>query len=109
LGLADSSVGGIVAWYSIIHTPPERLPEVFAEFRRVLSPGGQLLIAFQVGDERVRLEHAYGHEISLDVYRLAPDRIVELLRDAGFALHARLVREPQEPEKLPQAYLMAQA
>ncbi|NUT42096.1 MAG: class I SAM-dependent methyltransferase, partial [Thermoactinospora sp.] len=36
----DRSLGGIVAWYSIIHVPDERLPGVFAEFRRVLAPGG---------------------------------------------------------------------
>jgi SAM-dependent methyltransferase len=48
---ADGALGGIVAWYSIIHTPPEELPVVFAEFHRVLAPGGHLLLAFQVGDE----------------------------------------------------------
>lgn len=30
LPLADHSLAGAVCWYSIIHTPPERLPEVFA-------------------------------------------------------------------------------
>ena len=48
LDLTDGVLGGIVAWYSIIHTPPERLPVVFAEFYRVLGPGGHLLLAFQV-------------------------------------------------------------
>jgi hypothetical protein len=51
LDLADGVLGGIVAWYSIIHTPPQRLPVTFAEFGRVLSPGGHLLLAFQAGDE----------------------------------------------------------
>ena len=32
LDLADGALGGIVAWYSVIHTPTERLPEMFAEF-----------------------------------------------------------------------------
>lgn len=48
LPLDDGELGGILARYSIIHTPPERLPEVFAEFHRVLAPGGHLLLAFQV-------------------------------------------------------------
>ena len=64
LDLTDGVLGGIVAWYSIIHTPPQRLPGVFTEFHRVLGPGGHLLLAFQVGDERVRLEQAYGHTVS---------------------------------------------
>jgi SAM-dependent methyltransferase len=53
LDVATDALGGVVAWYSIIHTPPDRLPVVFSEFHRVLRPGGHLLVAFQVGDERV--------------------------------------------------------
>lgn len=108
LDLADGSLGGVVAWYSIIHTPPESLAGVFAEFCRVLVPGGQLLLAFQVGDERRHIESAYGHDdLSLDAYRLAPDLVVSLLGRAGFIAHARLVREPEGGEKTQQAYLLA--
>jgi len=108
LDLADGALAGIVAWYSVIHTPPEHLPVVFAEFHRVLAPGGHLLLAFQAGDERVHIEHAYGHTLSsLHAYRLHPDRVAGQLRDAGFVVHARLLREPGEREKTPQAYLLA--
>jgi SAM-dependent methyltransferase len=108
LDLPDDVLGGIVAWYSIIHTPPERLPVTFAEFHRVLAPGGHLLLAFQVGDgERVHLLQAYGHAVSFHAYRLSPDHVTELLSQAGLVVHARLVREPEEPEKLQQAYLLA--
>ena len=109
LALDDGSLGGIVAWYSIIHTPPERLPAVFAEFHRVLAPGGHLLLAFQAGDACVHLDHAYGHDIALDAYRLSPDRVGEQLERCGFAVSARLVRAPEPPEKTPQAYVLAQA
>jgi SAM-dependent methyltransferase len=109
LDLADGAVGGIVAWYSIIHTPPAHLPAVLAEFHRVLAPGGHVLLAFQAGDERVHLEEAYGHAVSLDAYRLLPDSVVVLLRTAGLVTGARLLREPQAPEKVPQAYLLARA
>lgn len=107
LALEDGVLGGLAAWYSVIHTPPERLPAVFAEFHRVLGPGGQLLLAFQVGDERVHLEHAYGHDLSLDAYRLSPGHVAELLREAGIAVHARLLREPAGPERTRQAYFLA--
>ncbi|MGO8887777.1 MAG: class I SAM-dependent methyltransferase [Streptosporangiaceae bacterium] len=40
LDLPDGALGGVLAWYSIIHIPQERLPETFAEFCRVLAPGG---------------------------------------------------------------------
>ncbi|MEU5940009.1 class I SAM-dependent methyltransferase [Micromonospora sp. NPDC047548] len=107
LDLKDDSVGGIVAWYSIIHTPPELLPVVFAEFHRVLAPGGHLLIAFQVGNERRHIEQGYGHSVSLDAYRLPPDHIAELLSQAGLVVHARLLREPETREKVQQACLLA--
>jgi SAM-dependent methyltransferase len=107
LDLADSALGGIVAWYSIIHTPPEQLHAVFAEFHRVLAPGGYLLLAFQAGDAVVHLEHAYGHAVSLDAYRLSPDVVSELLRKSGVLVNARLLREADETEKTEQAYLLA--
>ncbi len=40
LDLPGGSLAGLVSWYSTIHMPPEELPSVYAEFRRVLAPGG---------------------------------------------------------------------
>lgn len=108
LELEDGSLAGALAWYSLIHTPPEQLPAVVAELARVLAPGGRLLTAFQVGDERRHISQGYGHEVSFDAYRLQPDFVAELFEAAGLVMEARLVRAPQEPEQVPQAYLMAQ-
>ncbi|MET8330398.1 class I SAM-dependent methyltransferase [Streptomyces sp. NPDC005181] len=103
---ADGELGGIVAWYSIIHTPPEVLPAVFEEFHRVLAPGGHLLLGFHVGDERRRKKQGYGgHATTLDVYLLPPDRIAELATRAGLVVHARLVGEP-ESARIPHACLL---
>ena len=107
LDLPDGVLGGILARYSIIHTPPEQLPVVFAEFHRVLALGGHVLLAFQVGDERVHVQKGYGHDVSLDAYRLSPDTVVELLERAGFEMVARLLCEREENEKTPQAHLIA--
>ena len=106
---ADGSLGGIVAWYSIIHTPPERLPQVFAEFERVLAPGGQLLLAFQAGgNEHVHKDEAYGRAVSLDNYRLSPDHVAESLGKAGLVVHTRVLREPLYAfEQTRQACLLA--
>jgi SAM-dependent methyltransferase len=109
LDVADAALDGLVAWFSIIHTPPPLQPDVFREFRRVLAPGRHLLLAFQVGDDqRVRLEQAYGHEIALDAYRLSPDRVSAQLVEAGFEMRVVQVRQPEGPvQKSPAAYLLA--
>ncbi|AXB42552.1 class I SAM-dependent methyltransferase [Amycolatopsis albispora] len=103
----DHSLAGLVAWYSIIHIGAEDLPAVFAEFRRVLMPGGHLALAFQVGDDTVHHSEGFGHQISLDFRRLRPERIATQLEEAGFAVEAQLVRAPNAQEKVPQAYLLA--
>ncbi|WP_405617767.1 class I SAM-dependent DNA methyltransferase [Streptomyces sp. NBC_01508] len=110
LDLPDGSLAGAVAWYSIIHIVPEQLPLVFAQFHRVLAPGGHLLLAFQVGDEPLHFDEAFGHSVCLDFRRLSPDRIAELLNQAGFQVNARLVREPYGYElssAVPQAHMLA--
>jgi ubiquinone/menaquinone biosynthesis C-methylase UbiE len=112
LDLPDASVGGLMAWYSVVHIPDERLPEAFAEFRRVLAPGGHLLLAFQVGDEPMRRTEALGHTIALEFHRRRPERVAELLEQAGLTVRSRLERAPQSdgpfPEHLPQALLLCQ-
>ncbi|MFJ7199549.1 MULTISPECIES: class I SAM-dependent methyltransferase [unclassified Streptomyces] len=106
LDVADDSLAGALAWYSLVHTPPDQLPWCFSEFHRVLAPGGHLLMAFKVGDECVRLERAYGHAVTLDVHRFAPDAVAGMLVKAGFRVQARLVREADEREKTPQAFFL---
>ncbi|MEU0934683.1 MULTISPECIES: class I SAM-dependent methyltransferase [unclassified Embleya] len=110
LDLPDDSLGGLLAWYSIIHVPVERLPGVFAEFHRVLAPGGRLLLAFQVGDEPLRLTEAFGRSVDLDFHRRRPERIADLVIDAGLTMHVRTIREPDPGEGVrptQHAYLLA--
>lgn len=108
LDLPDGSLGGVLSWFSTVHSPEDELATFFGEFVRVLAPGGALCVGFKVGDERVSLEKAYGHEVALDVYRYPPDRIAALMTDAGFVETARLVRAGHgEMENTPQGFLMA--
>ena len=108
LDLADEAVAGVLAWYSIIHMPPDGLSTVVAELRRVLAPGGYLLLGFQAGaDEHRELTHAYGHAVECDAWLHSPDSVAAVLEDAGFVIEARLVREPTGQERRPQASLLA--
>ncbi|MFF8868645.1 class I SAM-dependent methyltransferase [Streptomyces massasporeus] len=109
LDLPDGSLDGVVAWYSIIHTPEEHLPALFAGFHRVLRPGGHLLLGFQCGDKHRRYEEAFGHQVSLTFRRGRPERVGALLSGAGFTVRATTVREPDEAQGEPvaQASLVA--
>jgi ubiquinone/menaquinone biosynthesis C-methylase UbiE len=107
LDLPDASLGGLLAYYSIIHLPWEQRPQVFAEFRRVLAPAGHLMLAFQVGDDRGRRDEAFGKPVSLDWYRQQPDDVAQLLRDAGFDTWATVVKEREGEEKTPQGIMIA--
>ncbi|MEU6310995.1 class I SAM-dependent methyltransferase [Streptomyces sp. NPDC047014] len=107
LDVADGVLGGVLAWYSTPHTPPAELPSLFAEFARVLAPGGHVLLAFEAGDERVRLEEAFGHPVDLDVYRTPPGVMADLLAGAGLTETARLLRAPVSAEPSPRAFLLA--
>lgn len=107
----DGALGGIVAWYSIIHVPREQLPAVFAEFHRVLAPGGYLQLGFQAGDDIAHRTEFQGHQIDLAFQRLQPDQVADLLSEAGFVVRSRTLREPDDdgafPERTPQAFVLA--
>ena len=109
LDLPDGTLAGVVSWYSTIHTPADRLPALFAEFRRVLAPGGHLLLAFQAGDVHKHHDRPFGRPVSMTFERRRPERIAELLTEAGFTLTSQTVRAAYEEagESSPQAVLMA--
>ena len=46
LPFPDGAFGGVLAWYSLIHLPPDEVPAVLAELARVTAPGGRILIGF---------------------------------------------------------------
>ncbi|NEC86263.1 class I SAM-dependent methyltransferase [Streptomyces sp. SID12501] len=100
LPLPGNGLGGILAYYSTHHTPPEQLPVMYAEFHRALAPGGLLMLAGYVGDDeylRLRPTQGHGgHPVSYESHLLPVERIAELLDRAGLVITARLVQEPDE-------------
>jgi SAM-dependent methyltransferase len=103
LDLGDGVLSGIVCWYSIIHATPAELPGYFAEFGRVLAPGGHLLIAFfESGGGPVT---AFKHNVT-EAFRWPTDDLAALARGAGFAEVGRIVRAPTEKDRFPRGHLL---
>jgi ubiquinone/menaquinone biosynthesis C-methylase UbiE len=85
LELPDDSAGGVVSWWSIIHLPRDVVPQAFAEFYRVLAPGGVLLMGFHVGEESTHKTSGYGgHPMNIYVHRWTAAALTELAVAAGF-------------------------
>ncbi|WP_240747155.1 class I SAM-dependent methyltransferase [Microbacterium sp. K24] len=104
LPVEDRSVGGILAWYSLIHADPVDVPAVLAEFARVLAPGGSLLLGFFVGEPR----EPFAHAVTTAYFWLA-EVLSELLTDAGFEVTFTEQRErrPGEMSVRPHGALIA--
>ena len=84
LDLADGSVQGILAWFSIIHVPDVAVRQAFREFRRVLRDGGVVLVGFYVGDTTVLKTEGYGgHPMKVHVHRRPIERVTGWLAEAG--------------------------
>jgi len=97
LELADDSVVGIVAFWSVIHVPDHAVPGVFDQFHRVLRHEGLLLVGFHVGDETRHTSTGYtGRPIHVDSHRRRPSKVEAWLRDAGFTIEAELVTGPDD-------------
>ncbi|WP_405817646.1 class I SAM-dependent methyltransferase [Streptomyces sp. NBC_01390] len=111
LPLRDDELGGILAYYSTHHTPPEQLPTLYAEFHRTLAPGGLLMLAGHAAtDEPLHLRPAQaygGHPVSYESHLLPVERIAELLIRARFLITARLTQEPDEGAKRTFATILA--
>ncbi|MEZ5343345.1 MAG: class I SAM-dependent methyltransferase [Acidimicrobiales bacterium] len=83
LGVADSSLGGVVARYSIIHLLPTRLARVFEYWHRLLAPGAPVLISFFASTAAETHGRPFDHAV-VTAYELFPETVARHLHDAGF-------------------------
>jgi len=107
LDLADDSLAGVLAWWSLIHIPDEAMPGVLAQFHRVLRPDGVLAVGFHVGDGSEVTTSGHGNQPRKAAYghHRQPSRVADWLREAGFTVEAQHLLHPDEPK--PGAILFA--
>ena len=79
--LPTAAFDGILAWYSIIHTPPRELPQLLEHAHRALSPGGSLLVGFFAGDRVEPFDHAV-----TTAWYWPHQELARLLTAAGFTV-----------------------
>ncbi|MFI7599159.1 class I SAM-dependent methyltransferase [Actinoplanes sp. NPDC049681] len=101
LAVEDHSIAGILAWYSLIHVPPEELDESLAEFRRVMAPGATLVVGFFDNDEVGPFDHKV-----VTAYRWPVDEFSDRLKRAGFTEVER-ERRPSDGTHRPHAAVAA--
>ncbi len=107
----DQSVAGLVAFYSIIHIPPDSLAAAFREFRRVLAPDCPLLLAFHIGAESIHLDEWWGHRVAIDFFFLDPVDVQARLVSAGFRIVEAVERDPypEVEHQSRRAYILAES
>ena len=94
LRLEDDALVGIAAFYSIIHIPRGDVTDVLRELRRVLKPGGLLLLAFHRGDEVLHRDELWGKNVALDFAFFLPDEMEGYLQAVGFQVDEVIERAP---------------
>ncbi len=109
--IADASLAGIVAFYSIVHFDASELGAVFCHIRRVLAPGGLLLVSFHVGAQVVHVDDLFGASVSLDFHFHAPSEVIDSLRSAHLEVTEHIERQAYEGVEYPsrRCYLLARA
>lgn len=108
LPAGDGEFAFVVSLYSIIHLPPDERRLAFGQMRRVVRPGGAVLVAFHIGDEVRHVTDWWGHRVDVDGWYLPADRVVAEMEDALLTVdvHLERVNYPQEVATR-RAYLLA--
>lgn len=106
LPLADTCLGGLLAWWSLIHVPDAVVPRALAEFHRVLRPGAPLQLGFHVGTtSRLKTEGYGGLPMRVHVHRRTPEQVSGWAREAGFTVEVEWLLDVHT--ELPGAILFA--
>jgi ubiquinone/menaquinone biosynthesis C-methylase UbiE len=98
LDVADSSLAGIVARYSLIHLAPAQLTDVFAEWFRILEPRAPVLVSFFASSSSVTHGLPFDHAVAA-AHELFPETVVAQMQAVGFDRFEVSTRKPLDGER----------
>ncbi|MGV9800120.1 class I SAM-dependent methyltransferase [Mycobacterium sp. NPDC003449] len=108
LELTESSLGGVLGWWSLFNLPRDVLPWVLTSFATALRPGGQLIVATHVGDDDIVRTEAYGGvPVEWTTYQWRPEQLTDLVTRTGLKPVAEL-RLPADGQVGPVVVLVAE-
>lgn len=81
LDVPDGSLGGVLAWFSLIHTRPDLIAAPLREFARCIRPGGSVALGYFDGAPGRPFDHAIS-----TAYFWSADALTERLERAGFVV-----------------------
>ncbi|WP_219924542.1 class I SAM-dependent methyltransferase [Nocardioides campestrisoli] len=99
-----SPLAGILARFSLIHVPPETVPEVLAAWAARLRPGAHVLVAFQVSEDPGSPVLEFDHAVAR-AWRWHPDAMAAALAEAGLSERWRLVSQPDDSNRFSTCHL----
>jgi len=98
LQVDDQSIDGIIAFYSIIHTPKDNIDKIFQEFKRVLKTEGKILLAVKEGKGEGLEDNILGSEMSIYFSYFTRNEIETHFMSNGFKIIFLECRVPYSDE-----------
>ena len=98
LELEPGSLGGAVAFYSMIHLARDDLDLVVTTLADAIRPGGPLLVAVHAGTGLLTAEEVLGEPVTMAVTLFDQDEVAGAMERAGFAVESAETRDPYPEE-----------
>jgi SAM-dependent methyltransferase len=107
LPFATDGLGGLLAFYSVIHLRRATLEPVLREFQRVLRPGGRVLFSAHEGEGEVELDEFLNEPVRFAATLFGLDELVRASRAAGLEVMTAEKRAPYASESTVRLFIEA--